>query len=300
MVRTLKLTWSLATIGIWLHAPDSLAQEAGVTAPSVTRVAAPADIVRLKNGGLVRGTITELTPGDSVTILTLGGETKKFSAADVVYAGAVSSDPLAQSSSRSPAPSAPSTAVRSGAEPYVTLQAPRARVHLASSPRGLIFQRQSAAMVTGSGGTGASGYLRLCAAPCDIVLPAGRETIRIAGTDGAELERKIVDFPAGSSELRATLEDNHRKRLFGWAALGVGVIGGAALVFTGLKMRGDHETAGKIAADSGLLLGLAGIGVGIAFVVQSDSVAIEQRRTIGSGTGGTRFAVVSVGLRKGF
>ena len=36
------------------------------------------DVVKLKNGGFVRGTIAELIPNGSVTIVTVAGETERF------------------------------------------------------------------------------------------------------------------------------------------------------------------------------------------------------------------------------
>ena len=36
------------------------------------------DIVRLKNGGFLRGTIAELAPGEFVTLLLVTGETRKI------------------------------------------------------------------------------------------------------------------------------------------------------------------------------------------------------------------------------
>jgi hypothetical protein len=43
--------------------------------------------VRLKNGGLLRGKISELGPGDAVTIATLTGKTREFAMNALEYAG---------------------------------------------------------------------------------------------------------------------------------------------------------------------------------------------------------------------
>lgn len=181
-------------------------------------------------------------------------------------------------------------------EPYATVEAPRARVHLASEPRGLEFQRQSGTVQ--AAGRRGNVYTRLCAAPCDITLPVGRETIRVVGEDGSPLKSKFVDFPAGSSELHVTIEDNQSTRNIGWVTLGVGVLGGAALVFTGVNM--DDGTAKNVIRGSGWVLGLAGIGVGIAFLAQSDDVIFEQRRHAGLSPRGTRTGGLGLGFRGAF
>src|SRR3954471_22558833 len=49
-------------------------------------VAAP-DVVRLKNGGMLRGTISELVPGGDVVLITATGEERRFAMRDVDYAG---------------------------------------------------------------------------------------------------------------------------------------------------------------------------------------------------------------------
>src|SRR5688572_540615 len=53
----------------------------------------PPDIVRLRNGGMLRGTIVELKPGETVEILLLNGETRKIPMADVEYAGPAETPP---------------------------------------------------------------------------------------------------------------------------------------------------------------------------------------------------------------
>jgi hypothetical protein len=89
-------------------APSAATPTAGVTASptaptGLVNVNAP-DVVRLKNGGLLRGTISELVPGDFVSIVLITGESRKVPYADVQYAGS-SSDP-ANASAVAPSPAA--------------------------------------------------------------------------------------------------------------------------------------------------------------------------------------------------
>ena len=65
------------------------------SAPATSKAAADAaapDIVRLKNGGLLRGKISELVPGGTVTIVTITGSTRVLNMSDVAYAGPTAQD----------------------------------------------------------------------------------------------------------------------------------------------------------------------------------------------------------------
>src|SRR5262245_37595241 len=67
------------------------ADEAPTTAAVV-----PPDVVLLKNGGMLRGTISELVPGEFVAITIGSGEVRKLPMSDVRYAGPASQMPAAQ------------------------------------------------------------------------------------------------------------------------------------------------------------------------------------------------------------
>jgi hypothetical protein len=58
-----------------------------LTLSSQTFAAPPSDLVRLKNGGMVRGSIIELVPGSFVVVELKNGETRRFEMNDVEYAG---------------------------------------------------------------------------------------------------------------------------------------------------------------------------------------------------------------------
>ncbi|MDH5676939.1 MAG: hypothetical protein OEZ06_32785, partial [Myxococcales bacterium] len=91
--RLEKIAVAVLAVGTLLtHAP-ALAQqaEAAPVAPS-----APADLVLLKNGGLVRGTISELVPAEKVVIVTITGEARSYPMAEVEYAGPASGAPSAK------------------------------------------------------------------------------------------------------------------------------------------------------------------------------------------------------------
>lgn len=128
------------------------AQEAGAGSAAQAGSAGASDVVRLKNGSLLRGTISEMLAGESVTIVTVTGKTREFAMSEVEYAGPANRDPAAA------APAPPSTAaVQRVAEdvekdvshkttevrPYVTREGKEARLHLRSEPDGLTFHRQT-------------------------------------------------------------------------------------------------------------------------------------------------------------
>ena len=70
-ITTLPLAWVLAS-STSLAAPP--APESSGEAPVAPAPSAP-DLVRLKNGGLLRGTISESVPGEYVTIVLITGDT---------------------------------------------------------------------------------------------------------------------------------------------------------------------------------------------------------------------------------
>lgn len=100
------------------------ARPASAEPPPAPAPTATGDAVFLKNGGYYRGTLTELVPGDHVTILVEGGEKKTIPWADVDRVVAVedvpNSKPPALPPSGQPAPqnpAAPSPAELPPAEP---------------------------------------------------------------------------------------------------------------------------------------------------------------------------------------
>jgi hypothetical protein len=57
--------------------------------------AAAPDVVRLRDGGLLRGTIAEYAVGDHVTIVLITGETRRIAAGELRYAGPAQDEPTA-------------------------------------------------------------------------------------------------------------------------------------------------------------------------------------------------------------
>jgi hypothetical protein len=79
----------LATSSAVAAPPETNQPDATPTAANVPASAPSArtDIVKLKNGGIVRGTLDENLPGEYVVITTPSGTTKRFEWNDIEYAG---------------------------------------------------------------------------------------------------------------------------------------------------------------------------------------------------------------------
>lgn len=197
------------------------------------------DVVRLKNGSLLRGTISELIAGETVTIVTITGKTRELPMADVEYAGPAERDPAA-----APAAPAPATAhnepeanasheAGSKTQPYVVREGKEARLHLTSTPPGLTFHRQTgSAMAVGAGGVAyATGYERLCSAPCDLKLPAGTEVLALSEGDEAPRKAAPITFPAGNSRLVGSFESRAGTRAIGWTIFGASLIAGGLMLY---------------------------------------------------------------------
>jgi len=243
-----------------------LDQEPAPSAASAP-VSVPApDLVRLTNGGMVRGTISELMPGEHVVIVTVTGETKRLPASEFTYAGPAVSDPAGGSAgSGGHAPSAPSaplvaqpssvplTDSDSSIRPLVTVRAKTARIRFLGPMVG--GQRQEGLTLylrTGSATSGnhtASAFTRICAAPCEAELAEGSYTVGIGQKDGPAIAVrepvKIVDGKALVGIYKSRTAPRVLLLLAGLAMMG----GGLAITLNG------DESSSSIVAGGVLLAG---------------------------------------------
>lgn len=280
------------------RAEGPAAEKAATPATAETSTPAPGsdvDLVRLKNGGLVRGKLIELIPGDSVTIVTATGKTREYKMSEVEYAGSAAKDPQA-----APAPVAPvatdtsdfgekrsETSAQAGgpAKSYVTVHGREARLHLISDEPAITFHRQTgSAFAVGTGGAAyATGYERVCTTPCDVSLPAGTETLALSRDNKAPLAAEAVTLPAGTSEVRGSIESRAGIRAAGWVIAIGGTIVGSVLMFTASKKEQNCDfgvCSDMTTIDTGKLVGGAvvmgaGLGLGIAMVGVRDKAIVE-------------------------
>ncbi len=205
----------------------ALPAEAEEAAPAPAAGVAAKDLVLLKNGGMLRGTISELVPDDYVVVVTVAGETKRYPMSQVRYAGPAERAP----DGGGEAPPAQSSAGKRPDEvrPAITVQAGEARVRLVSDPPGQTFyKRVSTAMIVGAhSGIRAAGYDEICTAPCQATLPSGTHTLAMSEPGGGPAEAEPVTLPEGSSVLRGEYHSRKGLRVAGWITLIGGSMGGA-------------------------------------------------------------------------
>jgi hypothetical protein len=258
-------------------------------APAPAAAAEAKDVVRLKNGGLLRGTISELVPGDTVTIVTATGKTREIAMSEVAYAGPADNDPSERGAVAPAAVDARASTTLSSNEktnPEVTVRGDKATLQLESEPPGLIFHRATgSAVAAGAGGVAvARGYQRLCTAPCEVTLPAGSEVLALSSGNGFPREAEAVSLPAGNSRVKGSMESRSGVRIAGWVIAVGSLVGGGAIMLTA---RDEEETCYEFSGCSttsnldttkfllGVVVMSAGTGVGIFMALRPDVAKID-------------------------
>lgn len=196
--------------------------------PAGAQTSTPPDVVRLRDGTFLRGTIVERSPTQVVLMLPTG-ETRTYPAAEVEHAGPDTPAP-------EPVPQAPSVA----APPFVAPPAPPAgqgvaRLHVRTAQEGLSLQRlqgtTSISVWTGRGVASAQldQFGIICNAPCDIEVPEGTYQLGIAQGEGNALRAGPPIDLRGEMTLGLTYDDRSLLRAMGWLTFGLGAAGGGAL-----------------------------------------------------------------------
>jgi hypothetical protein len=263
-------------------APSAQAQEAtGAAAPG-----ALADVVKLKDGSLFRGTITALVAGDHVDLLLPSGQTRTFAMSEVAYAG-----PAPSAAPAAPAPVTSSPPV----EPAYTVTGRKVAVHVEADEHGTqLLVKAGQGVVSGVGfAFGAGGlayggrvtdYAVLCSAPCDLGMPAGTHQLALSRGNGGVL---AVDPPVDieqASTLKAHIESRKGIRVAGILILITGVVGGLVLIGTSTSDQTTCDpgfgcsTTKEIDSTrfgAGLAVLTLGTIVGIVMMVTHDKASIE-------------------------
>ncbi|MDF2691950.1 MAG: uncharacterized protein K0S65_333 [Labilithrix sp.] len=163
--------------------PPPAASEGVTATPSATTTI---DNVHLRNGGLYRGRVTEIVPGDHVTVIVEKGETKRVPWAEVDRV-------IVASSALPPPPTAPvpGAAAPATAPLPAPMVGPRARVHIRASKSVILYRRPA----------GSSGWVQACTSPCNQELPIG-DSYRITGNGVASSSEFRLDAnPGGAVDL---------------------------------------------------------------------------------------------------
>ena len=217
------------------------------------------DTVHLRTGGMFRGRVTEILPGDHVTVLLTTGESRKISWRDVdrVIVASTAIPPVAST------PAAPATAPMTG---------PRARVHMKTPHPAHLYRRAA----------GTTEFVTACNSPCDEEMPIG-DTYKIGGSGFSTTpEFSLAAQPGGSVEL--TVDGPSWAGIIGGGALTVG--GGAtAYIGTILALSGSACSANSYSnrsdssCDSVRNVGLGALAVGVGMIVLGLVVVFPSMKT---------------------
>ncbi len=244
-------------------------------APRVARAdeSMPPDIVRTKDGGMYRGVIVQMTPGDSVTIRLSTGETRTFPMSDTTYAG-----PDKDSGGHAAAPETTS--------PAVIVHGEHAHLRLESSVPKLTFHLQTGE-ATVHGWAGGRSYIgvgrtfeRLCTAPCSVDVPEGAQTFAISRADeGRPLVGDPIDV-RGDMTLQGSITNRPGLRAGGITLAVLGPLSGIGMMVGGfalLTSDGSDSVVPEIALLVGGVVVLAGTLTGgiIMAVAAGDRARIE-------------------------
>jgi hypothetical protein len=206
--RTFEIAgaWAIA-VGVWLAAAAAWAQT-------------PPDVVELRNGGMVRGTLVENIPGDHVTIQLSTGEIRSFPASEVVRVG--------------PGPMTPVMVPEPlYAEPVVAAPArPTVNVRVVGASEELSLHRltgtASVSVWTGRGvGTAAiDQFAIICGAPCEQSVEPGSYTLGVSEGNGmARRADHSIWHIDHDTTLELEYENREGIRIGGWVIFGVASVG---------------------------------------------------------------------------
>lgn len=184
---------------------------------SPSLAASAPDIVRLKDGSFVRGTIVERVEGDRVIIETVTGELRTISFGDISFAGPVDG--------AGTAPSAPPSSASTVPVRFTSALDKLIAYELTGSAHGMTW------------GYGWSGYTRvdafrpLCMAPCTIEVPRGTYTFGIAVEDGTARRASGGPFNV-DAETTFDLEYESREgyRITGWVLFAAAEVAALAVI----------------------------------------------------------------------
>lgn len=252
-----------------------------ISLPAVAQTMPP-DVVRLTNGGMVRGTIVENLPGDHVTIQLTTGEMRTFPSAEVASAGAAAAEVIP------PAPSAallttPIVAQPGRMAPYAPPGVPTVRVHVeATSPELTLQEVVGTSTGVVSTGRGFStilidNFAPLCSAPCDIELQPRAYVLGVSqGQGGARRADHNLFTVDSDMSLELEYESREAARIVGWIVFIGGALAGAGIMLGGILGdggRGDGWLDWLIAG--AVVLGVSEI-VGLALAFLNDHADIRR------------------------
>ncbi|MEZ4450091.1 MAG: hypothetical protein R3B09_11495 [Nannocystaceae bacterium] len=266
----LRTAWVASiALSLTLGAPLSraLARAAEAEEPEVGEPSepssAPAEQVELRNGGKVQGSIIELLPGDSLTIVSAAtGETKTFRWAEIArytQSGAwVRADEAGGST-----PAAEESPGKG------ELRGPRLHIETTKPAKVKLFEITSE-MVASGGNVVVHGmtYRPICTSPCDEVIDASAGHPYFFGGDKLSTSRRF-NLPT-YGDVTVTVKPGSRGLRFGGMILGM-VVGPTVAIGGGAWLLVNEVGAGSSSRIGGPLAligaGVALVGGGIAMMI---------------------------------
>ncbi|MGH1347675.1 MAG: hypothetical protein ACRBN8_39335 [Nannocystales bacterium] len=240
--------------------------------PSVPAAAPDQDEVRLKNGGMYRGSLAEVVPGDHVTLVPMtGGEPKVIEWDEIAT---LVRNGEAQDVGAPEAEAAPSDeeSVPTFAAAAARKESDGPRLHIDVEGRGDVELHRVVLDVVGTEGSAVASK-RVCKAPCDQ---------RIEGTTegefffvGRRVASKRYDLDGRGSSIHATVRPGSRGlRIGGWMMATTGasaMLMGAAFASTP-KDLGYRKAAG------------VALGVGVPMIVAGIIMVVQGRTRVSFGS----------------
>lgn len=287
-----------------LAQPVESTAEPAAAPPARAATGASPDVVRLHKGGLLRGTISELVPGEYVVLVLLTGEVRKLPMADVAYAGPADELPGSGATGDNPyvagdpqsAQGRTPAGRQDSARPFVAVHGREVRVSLRADEPDVSFYVKTSAAVAESFGSNvhASGYTLICTAPCEASLPEGRYTFALGKKDGRPVVSRAVTL-RGDRTLRGRYSDKSGLRTGGWllfgTSLGVGSLMYALFTVDEASCEAEEVTTDDFGEESsspkdcsrsteriiaGVVMAVGGT-VGLIMGLQRDKATISSR-----------------------
>jgi hypothetical protein len=236
-------------------------------------------VVRLSNGGILRGTVTEYLPGSHVVIVTAAGESKRFAAAEIASVTTGDAPPAAPAAPVLPvepqaapasvaAPVAPVAApppvTTPGLQTRAVVHAGDARFRFESHEPGLTLHLRTGTAIS-SRGVAATGYEPICAAPCEASLPAGTHEFGISLGGGLPVGVSDPLRLNGGETLDGFMGSRKKLRMAVLAAGGLIAVTGLVLILKNPKSFNEDSTtetrrnAGFGVAFGGIFFGVGGL-----------------------------------------
>lgn len=279
-MRGFELCAILLGFGSFLASATSLAEE---SPPAASAPAAP-DVVMLKSGGMFRGTIGELDPNGDVVIVTVTSATRRFPMTDVAYAGSAASMPAAHASE---AHATPLAAPAGRAAPATASDEKSAKLRIAG--HGAPSLEVLARPVDAPGGT---AYAKVCTAPCEATLPAGKYWLALGTGKGKPVAEEQAVILKGPTQVEATYKSRAGIRATGGIVIAASVLASAYLLATkdedvptvvchyssssgSACTPTTHSVQNDTKLYAGLAIGIVGSIVGLALITVRDGVDVR-------------------------